>query len=89
MEKVFESVDFIATPTAPTAPFKLGEKMSDPVAMYLSDIFSAPANLSGCPAIAVPAGKTTNGLPASIQITAPKWADETLFAIAEEFEKLV
>jgi aspartyl-tRNA(Asn)/glutamyl-tRNA(Gln) amidotransferase subunit A len=89
MEKTFQNVDFIVTPTTPTPPFKIGEKMSDPVAMYLSDIFSAPANLSGCPAIAVPAGKTANGLPASIQITAPKWSDMTLFTIAEEFEKLV
>ena len=89
MEKTFENVDFIATPTTPTPPFKLGEKLSDPVAMYFSDIFSAPANLSGAPAIAIPSGKLTNGLPASIQLTAPKWADDTLFDIAQEFETLL
>ncbi len=89
MEKAFESVDFIVTPTTPTPPFKIGEKLSDPVAMYMSDIFSAPANLSGSPAIAIPTGKLSNGLPASIQITAPKWKDDTLFALGKELETLV
>ncbi|ETB63973.1 TPA: Asp-tRNA(Asn)/Glu-tRNA(Gln) amidotransferase subunit GatA [Candidatus Nomurabacteria bacterium] len=89
IEKAFEDVDFIATPTAPTLPFKLGEKLSDPVSMYLSDVFSAPANLSECPAIAIPTGKTEEGLPTSIQITAPKWCEENLFDIGKDIEKLV
>src|SRR3989338_1819308 len=54
--KAFESVDFILTPTAPMTAFKIGEKMDDPVAMYLCDIFSATANLSGVPSIALPSG---------------------------------
>ncbi len=89
LDKAFESVDFILTPTAPTIPFKLGEKLSDPVSMYLSDVFSAPANLSGCPSIALPAGIMENGLPASVQLTAPRWEDDNLFVIGKEFEKVV
>ncbi len=89
IEEAFEKVDFIATPTAPTLPFKLGEKMSDPVSMYLSDVFSAPANLSECPAIAVPTSVLEDGLPTSIQITAPKWCEENLFDIGKDIERLV
>jgi aspartyl-tRNA(Asn)/glutamyl-tRNA(Gln) amidotransferase subunit A len=87
MFDAFEKVDFIASPTAPMQPFKLGEKLSDPVAMYLSDIFSAPANLSGCPSIALPTVKYSNGIPGSIQITAPHWCEEYLFTIGKDFEK--
>ena len=89
LDKMFESYDFLVTPPAPTLPFKLGEKMTDPVAMYLSDVFSAPANLSGCPAIAIPTGKTTEGLPTSVQLTAPRWRDEELFAIGKELERVL
>ncbi len=89
LDHAFESVDFYITPTAPTLPFKIGEKMNDPVAMYYSDVFSAPANLSGCPAIALPTGMTPEGLPTSVQITAPRWEDENLFAIGKEFERIV
>ncbi len=87
LDRAFLSVDFILTPTAPTIPFKLGEKLSDPVSMYLSDVFSAPANLSGCPSIALPAGLMDNGLPASVQLTVPRWEDSSLFTIGKEFEK--
>ncbi len=88
IKKTFETVDIIATPTAPTPPFKLGEKLSDPVAMYYSDIFSAPANLSGAPAIALPAGTTRDGLPLSIQLTAPHWREDALFSMGRHFEEL-
>jgi aspartyl-tRNA(Asn)/glutamyl-tRNA(Gln) amidotransferase subunit A len=86
IDKAFESVDFYITPTAPTLPFKIGEKMTDPVAMYYSDVFSAPANLSGCPAIALPTGFTPEGLPTSVQVTAPRWEDDNLFTLGKEFE---
>lgn len=89
LDRAFLDVDFILTPTAPTIPFKLGEKLSDPVSMYLSDVFSAPANLSGCPSIALPAGLMENGLPASVQLTAPRWEDLSLFRIGKEFEQIV
>ena len=86
--KAYERVDLIATPTAPTLPFKLGEKLDDPVAMYLSDIFSAPANLSGVPSLALPSGKTSEGLPHSIQFMAPHFAEDSLFQIGKQFEKI-
>ncbi|MBP7805074.1 MAG: Asp-tRNA(Asn)/Glu-tRNA(Gln) amidotransferase subunit GatA [Candidatus Pacebacteria bacterium] len=86
MDKTFESYDFIVSPAAPMQPFKLGEKMSDPVAMYLADVFSAPANLSGSPSIALPLGNTPNGLPACVQLTAPRWEDDALFAVGKAFE---
>ncbi len=86
LDRAFEKYDFIVTPAAPMQPFKLGENMSDPVAMYLSDVFSAPANLSGCPSIALPLPKTPNGLPASVQLMAPRWEDKELFAIGKLFE---
>ncbi len=84
--KVFESVDYILTPTVPVLPFKLGEKMDDPVAMYLCDIFSAPANLAGVPSIALPSGKSADGLPFSIQFMAPHFGEEALFQVGQAFE---
>jgi aspartyl-tRNA(Asn)/glutamyl-tRNA(Gln) amidotransferase subunit A len=84
----FKKVDYILTPTVPFLPFKLGEKMSDPVAMYLCDIFSAPANLAGVPSIALPSGKTPEGLPFSIQFMAPHFCEDSLFEIGKKFESL-
>jgi aspartyl-tRNA(Asn)/glutamyl-tRNA(Gln) amidotransferase subunit A len=89
MDTTFESYDFIVTPTAPMLPFKLGEKMTDPVAMYLADVFSAPANLAGAPSISLPLAKTASGLPTSVQITAPRWADDSLFSLGKAFEQVV
>lgn len=86
MLEAFEKVDFISTPTVPFPPFKLGERMDDPVAMYLCDIFSAPANLSGMPAIALPSGMTESGLPLSIQFTANNFCDQALFDLGKKFE---
>ncbi len=82
----FKLVDYILTPTVPMTPFKLGEKMDDPVAMYLCDIFSAPANLAGVPSIALPSGKNAEGLPFSIQFMAPHFAEESLFEVGQKFE---
>ena len=89
MQEAFKTYDFILTPVAPMAPFKLGEKLTDPVAMYLADVFSAPANLSGSPSIALPTGRMENGLPSAIQLTAPLWEDDALFAIGKEFERVL
>ncbi|HEY4512996.1 MAG TPA: Asp-tRNA(Asn)/Glu-tRNA(Gln) amidotransferase subunit GatA [Candidatus Paceibacterota bacterium] len=86
--KAFEAVDLIVTPTAPMPAFKLGEKMDDPVAMYLCDIFSAPANLSGVPSIALPSGTTKGGLPLSIQFMAPHFREDSLFTIGKKFEEI-
>ena len=88
IENAFKKVDFILTPTVPVLPFKIGEKMSDPVSMYLCDIFSAPANLTGIPAIALPSGYTESGLPMSIQFMAPHFREDMLFDIGKKFESL-
>ncbi|MCX6751575.1 MAG: Asp-tRNA(Asn)/Glu-tRNA(Gln) amidotransferase subunit GatA [Candidatus Nomurabacteria bacterium] len=84
--ETFKNVDLIATPTTPTTAFKLGEKLDDPVAMYLCDIFAAPANLAGVPALALSSGKDKNGLPFSIQFMAPHFCENSLFEIGKKFE---
>ena len=86
---IFEEVDAFITPTVPFPAFKLGEKMDDPMAMYMCDIFSAPANLAGIPAISIPGGMTKDGLPLGLQITAPYFREDILFAIGKDFENTV
>ena len=86
---IFKDVDAIITPTVPFPAFKLGEKMDDPMAMYMCDIFSAPANLAGIPAMSLPSSKTKDGLPLGLQITAPYLREDILFTIGKDFEKLV
>jgi aspartyl-tRNA(Asn)/glutamyl-tRNA(Gln) amidotransferase subunit A len=86
--KIFEDVDLILTPTVPIPAFKLGEKLDDPVSMYLCDIFSAPANLSGVPSIALPSGATEGGLPLSIQFMAPHFREDLLFEVGKKFEEV-
>ncbi len=88
ISEAFKSVDLIMTPTAPMPAFKIGEKMNDPVAMYLCDIFSAPANISGVPSIALPSGFTEDGLPLSVQFMAPHFAEKSLFEIGKKFETI-
>jgi len=86
--QAFEEVDYILTPTAPMTAFKLGEKLDDPVAMYLCDIFSAPANLSGVPSLALPSGISSEGLPFSIQFMAPHFREDLLFEVGKKFEEI-
>ena len=80
--RAFESVDAILTPTAPSAAFPIGEKMDDPIAMYLNDVFTVPASLAGLPAISVPAGLSGDGLPLGLQLIARPFDEETLFRAA-------
>jgi len=86
LDEAFEAVDLIATPTSPTGAFALGEKIDDPLTMYLSDIFTTPANLAGLPAIAVPAGFDGDGLPLSLQLLARPFDEATLLGAARAFE---
>lgn len=86
--RVFKDVDVIATPTSPVPAFKIGEKSSDPLAMYLADIFTVPVNIVGLPAISVPSGKTKTGLPLGIQFMAPPMREDVLFTYGRELEKL-
>jgi len=85
----FERVDVVATPTTPTAAFRLGEKVDDPLAMYLSDIFTTPANLVGLPAVAVPSGLDDDGLPLSLQIMGRPFGEATVFRASRAFEREV
>jgi len=86
-DKVFEGFDCIVTPTSPTAAFKLGEKVEDPLKMYLSDIYTISANLAGIPAMSIPCGFTKNGLPVGLQLLARPFAEETLFRAAYSYEQ--
>jgi len=80
----FEKVDLILTPTTPTPAFKLGEKTSDPLAMYLADIFTVPANIAGLPSISIPSGVIGN-LPLGIELTAGLGREDNLFIAGKEF----
>ncbi len=87
--KAFEEVDLILTPVSPTPPFKIGEKISDPLQMYLSDIFTIPVNLAGVPGISLPIGLTSNNLPVGLQIIGPHFKDEMVLSLAYQIEKEV
>ncbi len=89
-ESAFEQADVLVSPTAPTTAFKLGEKLDDPLAMYLNDIATIPANLAGVPGISVPAGLAEeDGLPVGLQILAPSLADDRLYRVGAALESLL
>ncbi len=85
--KVFESCDCIMMPVAPTTAFKIGEKINDPLQMYLSDIYTIAANLAGVPSISVPCGFDSSNLPVGLQILSPAFSEDKLLRIARMFEK--
>lgn len=85
MNKVFENVDLIVTPTTPSPAFKPGAK-SSPLEMYLSDVFTVPANITGVPAISIPAGFDSEGLPLDLQFMAPHFGEKLLFEVGKKFE---
>jgi aspartyl-tRNA(Asn)/glutamyl-tRNA(Gln) amidotransferase subunit A len=78
--------DVIVSPTTPTPPFKIGEKVSDPLTMYLNDLFTIPVNLAGLPGISLPCGFSDNGLPIGLQLIGKPWDEATLFQVASAFE---
>ncbi|MFH0794549.1 MAG: Asp-tRNA(Asn)/Glu-tRNA(Gln) amidotransferase subunit GatA [bacterium] len=86
-EKAFEKCDVIATPTAPTAAFRAGEKTGDPLQMYLSDIFTISVNLAGLPGVSIPCGFNSGGLPIGLQFIAPSFEEERLVSVAHAFEQ--
>lgn len=86
-KKVFAGVDVLLTPTAPSAAFYEGEKMDDPIAMYLNDVFTVPASLAGLPAISVPCGLDKDGLPLGLQLISGVCQEETLFRAASALEQ--
>lgn len=85
-EKVFDQVDLIACPVAPTTAFKIGEHTDDPIAMYLEDVFTLPANLAGVPGMAFPVGFDGEGLPIGMQLNAPHMGENILFQAAHLYQ---
>lgn len=86
--KVFNDVDILIGPTASGTAFKIGERSDDPLAMYLTDIMTVAANLTGIPAISIPAG-SSDGLPVGVQLMAPQKADRQLLAVSEKMERIL
>lgn len=81
-----QKCDLIVAPTAPTAPFKIGEKVSDPLQMYLNDIFTIPVNLAGLPGMSLPCGFSKEGLPVGLQLIGRPFDEETLFQVGHAYE---
>ena len=79
-------MDVVLGPTTPTPAFRLGEKVNDPVTMYLEDLFTVGANLAGIPALSIPVGKTTMGLPIGAQLQGPPLAESKLMQIAHAYQ---
>jgi aspartyl-tRNA(Asn)/glutamyl-tRNA(Gln) amidotransferase subunit A len=86
-DQAFKECDVVIGPTSPTPAFKIGEKTADPLAMYLSDIYTISANLAGICGISIPCGFTKTGLPIGLQILAAPFAEETLLRVARMFER--
>jgi aspartyl-tRNA(Asn)/glutamyl-tRNA(Gln) amidotransferase subunit A len=85
-DEAFRSVDVIVSPTSPTPAFRLGEKSSDPLSMYLSDVYTLPASLAGVPAMSVPCAPTKSGLPVGLQIVARPLDEAAMLAVAAAWE---
>jgi aspartyl-tRNA(Asn)/glutamyl-tRNA(Gln) amidotransferase subunit A len=88
LDDAYSKVDLIACPTSPTTAFRLGERTQDPLAMYLSDVFTVPVNLAGNAAISVPCGLSPDdGLPVGLQLIAKALDEKTMFRAAHAFEQ--
>ncbi|WP_415470533.1 Asp-tRNA(Asn)/Glu-tRNA(Gln) amidotransferase subunit GatA [Clostridium saccharoperbutylacetonicum] len=87
LKKTFQKYDLIVGPVSPVLPFKIGEKNSDPLAMYLADVYTINVNLAGNPAISIPAGKSKEGLPIGIQLMGDMLSEETIFKAAYSLEQ--
>jgi aspartyl-tRNA(Asn)/glutamyl-tRNA(Gln) amidotransferase subunit A len=87
LDKVYKEVDALIAPVAPTSAFKLGEKVNDPLKMYLTDIYAATANLTSTPSLALPSGFNNNGLPLGFQLMGPRFSEPQLFELGKTFQK--
>jgi len=83
----FAKVDALLTPTAPSAAFALGDRMDDPVKMYLNDVFTVPASMAGIPGLSLPAGLDEAGLPLGLQVLGRPFDEETVFAVSAALER--
>ena len=86
-EQAFASCDVIATPTSPVPAFELGARLSDPLQMYLSDVFTISCNLSGLPGISLPCGFTGGGLPVGLQLIGPALSEERLLSLGADYQR--
>jgi len=86
--KAFNNCDAVLTPTAPTPAFRFGEKVDDPLAMYLNDIYTVTANLAGVPGLSVPCGLSSEGLPIGLQLLGPYWSEGMLFRLAHAYQQV-
>jgi aspartyl-tRNA(Asn)/glutamyl-tRNA(Gln) amidotransferase subunit A len=86
-DAAFAQFDVVAMPTSPTPPFRLGERVVDPLQMYLADVFTVSANLAGLPAISVPCGFTKTRLPIGLQLTGRRFDEGTILRIADAYER--
>ncbi|MFI5274538.1 MAG: amidase family protein, partial [Ktedonobacterales bacterium] len=86
-DRAFEHFDLVLGPTAPTVAFKIGEKVANPYAMYLNDVFTIPANLAGVPGVSIPAG-FSEGLPVGVQLIGPSFGEATLLRAADAFQRV-
>ena len=87
-DQAFARVDVVAMPTSPTPAFRIGERVSDPLQMYLADVFTVSANLAGLPAISMPCGFTAGGLPIGLQLTGRAFEEASLLRIADAYERV-
>jgi aspartyl-tRNA(Asn)/glutamyl-tRNA(Gln) amidotransferase subunit A len=85
--RAFDHVDAIVTPTTPSVAFAIGERVDDPLAMYLSDVYTVSANLAGIPAVSVPCGRASDGLPIGLQIMVDAFREPAMFRVAYAFER--
>jgi len=85
-DRAFDKVDVIASPVTPTTAFRIGDKTDDPLAMYLSDVYTITANLTGHCAVSVPCGVDSNGLPIGLQFTGPAFQEQRLLSIAHQYQ---
>ncbi len=84
--KSFEKVDLIVGPVMPHLPFKIGEKVNNPLALYLEDVLTVPVNLAGLPAVSIPAGFSSNSLPVGIQLIGPQFSENSIFQVGQAYE---
>jgi aspartyl-tRNA(Asn)/glutamyl-tRNA(Gln) amidotransferase subunit A len=87
-DHAFQECDVLMGPTSPTAAFRIGEKVNDPLAMYLSDVYTVGCNLAGLPGLSIPCGFTREGLPVGLQLIGPPFSEEKLLRIARMYEKV-
>ena len=86
-DDAFARVDVVAMPTSPVPAFRLGERVADPLQMYLADVFTVSANLAGLPAVSVPCGFTSSRLPIGLQLTGRRFDEATMLRVADAYER--